>query len=372
MSDNLDIDITTSTDESPSHESVLETNASELMDDLFAQLDQQFTENSPAATENTSALSTKVRTSQSLRRLTESTELEVSYAPMEAAIESRQEPDPDWQLSLDETIGIGNPQDSKFSQRLFICVTLTAVGAGLVWVGSQINPHPAAAPVVAAVPTTTIKANQSDVQFAEKMTKSLQKIGEQKIAKPLPPTTVASAALAPKAAPKTAAPKTTKGLPKISLAQAAAPKLPKKLPTNVSTARIPAKREPLPKPLPVKPTPQKAQSTPPQPSTAPLTNELPKVQAEVQPNDDPAIPTTVAVAKPAPLTAVSKTSQTLVGVMELGDQSVALVANNGATRRVRVGEILNESGWILKAVENGQAIIQRRGQVRALDPEQRF
>jgi hypothetical protein len=344
MSDNSGIDLTVSADQSFSSDAILKTSASELMDDLFAQLDQKLKEEgvSPPAT-SSSSLSTLVRARQALSVLGESSDLEVSYTPLKATLAPRQTPD--WQLSLDETIGIGNPQDSKFNQRLFVCIALTSVGAALMWIGTQLVPRSVTAPVVAEATAPSLAANPADQQFAVSMAQSLQQIESKK---PSPTKKVTAPQLPP---PSKVSSKPV--LPKISSVQAAAPKLPATIPASVTPARIPAKREPLR----VKQAPQVAASQ----------AGLPKVQAGA-----PAVTQTVAVAKPAPLTDVSKASQTLVGVMELGEQSVALVANNGATRRVEIGEVLNDSGWILAAVENGQAIIKRGGQIRALDPDQKF
>ncbi|MGF1601939.1 MAG: hypothetical protein ACFCU8_07940 [Thermosynechococcaceae cyanobacterium] len=343
----------------PSHDPVLDSNASELIDHLFAQLDQQLQSGSPAATDKAAMPSSDLRSTQALgSSLTDSTDLEVSYKPIENAIEPRHS-DP-WQSTLDEDISIGNPQDSKFSQRLFFCLAFTSIGALLLWVGGQFQSRQTA-PVVAAVPVTatTVQASSSNIQFADKLTKTLQKTSD-KAAPPASPVAV------PPASPALQTAAVKPGLATLSTTQASAPTLSANVRATVTPARLPVNREPLPKRLAVKPIAQAA---------VPQTSALPKVL----PNANPAIasqaaPQTLAVkpAKPAPLTTISKASQTLVGIMELGDQSVALVANNGATRQVKIGEVLNDSGWILMAVENGQAIIQRGGQVRALDPKQKF
>ncbi|PZD73001.1 hypothetical protein C1752_02733 [Acaryochloris thomasi RCC1774] len=346
MSDNFGLDVTVSTEPSLSNDAILETSASELMDELFAQLDNKLRDGETSGQKTSSSLSTRVRPRQALSVL-ESSDLEVSYTPIEAALTPRQIPE--WQLSLDETIGIGNPQDSKFNQRLFVCIALTSVGAALVWIGTQLAPRPVTAPIIAEATTQSLPINSADVQFAASMTQSLQKIDSKK---PTLPTAVPPVQAPTPQTPSKALNKPT--LPTISSVQAAAPKLPATIPASVTPARIPAKQEPLP----VKSAPQAASAT----------TELPQVQPEAQPSATQ----TVAVAKPAPLTDVSKAAQTLVGVLEFGDQSVALVENNGATRRVEIGEILNDSGWVLAAVENGQAIIKRSGQVRALDPDQKF
>jgi hypothetical protein len=168
MSDNSGIDLTVSTDQSFSSDAILKTSASELMDDLFAQLDQKLKEGASPPVTASSSLSTLVRARQALSVLGESSDLEVSYTPLEATLAPRQTPD--WQLSLDETIGIGNPQDSKFNQRLFVCIALTSIGAALVWIGTQLVPRSVTAPVVAEATAPSLAANPADRQFAASMT----------------------------------------------------------------------------------------------------------------------------------------------------------------------------------------------------------
>jgi Tfp pilus assembly protein PilP len=335
-----------------SYDAGLDSSASELIDHLFAQLDQQLQSDRASTAEGAAMPSADFHSTQALgSTLTECTDLEVSYTPIDNSIEPR---DP-WQSSFDEDISIGNPQDSKFSQRLFFCLAFTSMGALLLWVVSQVHSRPAV-PVVAAVSTArpSIQASSSDIQFASKVTKTLQQVNEKE--KSTPPQVAV-----PKSPPALQPAPIKPGLSTLSAAQASVPKLPVR--ATVIPARIPVKKEPLPKLLSVKPVGQVT------PSSAAA---LPKVLPNVKPASAPQIAPQTIAAKPTPLTTVSKASQTLVGVMELGDQSVALVANNGATRQVKIGEVLNESGWILVAVENGQAVIRRGGEVRALDPKQKF
>ncbi|MGB7415740.1 MAG: hypothetical protein WA902_16155, partial [Thermosynechococcaceae cyanobacterium] len=279
MSQKFDMDTTS---RNPSHKMVLDSNASELIDHLFAQLDQQLQSGSPAATDKIAMPSADLRSTQALgSSLTESTDLEVSYTPINNAIEPRHS-DP-WQSSLDEDISIGNPQDSKFSQRLFFCLAFTSIGALLLWVGGQFQSRQMA-PVVAAVPAAAaVQASPSDLQFADKLTKTLQETSDP-AAPPSSPVAVPPAASVPQTAIKP-------GLTTLSTAQASAPNLSANVRATVTPARVPVNKVPLPKLLAVKPIAQSAAQT-----------ALPNVL----PNTKPAIasqtaPQTLAV-KPAPLT----------------------------------------------------------------------
>lgn len=63
---------------------------------------------------------------------------------------------------------------------------------------------------------------------------------------------------------------------------------------------------------------------------------------------------------------------TLVGVLDLGENSAALIEIKGVTQRFRPGESINASGWTLVEVSNNQAIIRRNGEVRSVFIGQTF
>ncbi|MBD0385913.1 MAG: hypothetical protein ICV54_05095 [Nostoc sp. C3-bin3] len=107
--------------------------------------------------------------------------------------------------------------------------------------------------------------------------------------------------------------------------------------------------------------------------TAPITvrqtpNPLPALpvvplRAALAPEPEPTItheqvypPTAIAVAP----------SNTLEGLLELGDKSAALFKIEGVTRRVNMGESIGSSGWTLVDVSNGEAVIRRNGEVRSI------
>ena len=64
--------------------------------------------------------------------------------------------------------------------------------------------------------------------------------------------------------------------------------------------------------------------------------------------------------------------RTLIGILELGENSAALFEINGNTQRVSVGETIGGSGWTLVKVENQQAIVRRNGVVQSLYVGGRF
>ena len=62
----------------------------------------------------------------------------------------------------------------------------------------------------------------------------------------------------------------------------------------------------------------------------------------------------------------------LVGLLELGDRSVALFSIDGVTRRVAIGEAVGGSGWVLAEVESQEAKIKKDGKVKSLFIGQKF
>ena len=63
---------------------------------------------------------------------------------------------------------------------------------------------------------------------------------------------------------------------------------------------------------------------------------------------------------------------TLLGIVELGDKSAALVKVNGVTKRIWVGEKLDNNGWILDSVANQKAKIINQGTVRYISVGEKF
>ena len=80
---------------------------------------------------------------------------------------------------------------------------------------------------------------------------------------------------------------------------------------------------------------------------------------------------TAPVKQPIPLS-VPGVARTLVGVVEMGDQSAILVEINGVAQRFKLGESIGSSGWALVEVSKNQAIMRRNGEVRSVFIGQSF
>ncbi|MBN3873291.1 hypothetical protein [Nostoc sp. JL33] len=88
----------------------------------------------------------------------------------------------------------------------------------------------------------------------------------------------------------------------------------------------------------------------------------------------PSEPTiTQELVYPATAIAIAQApSDTLEGLLELGNKSAALFKIDGVTRRVNMGESIGSSGWTLVDVSNGEAVIRRNGEVRSIYAGQRL
>ncbi len=101
----------------------------------------------------------------------------------------------------------------------------------------------------------------------------------------------------------------------------------------------------------------------------------PLPQVPTGPQTAPAAPGFMASGTPLPPAggmANAGVVRSLVGVMQLGDRSAALIETNGIAQRIRVGESIGSSGWTLVDVSKDQAVIRRNGEVRSIFIGQTF
>ncbi|MEH1968645.1 hypothetical protein [Nostoc sp.] len=87
------------------------------------------------------------------------------------------------------------------------------------------------------------------------------------------------------------------------------------------------------------------------------------LRAALAPESEP----TITQEQVYPPTAIAEApSNTLEGLLELGNKSAALFKVDGVTRRINMGESIGSSGWTLVDVSNGEAVIRRNGEVRSI------
>lgn len=153
--------------------------------------------------------------------------------------------------------------------------------------------------------------------------------------------------------------------PPVGETTAVAPK-PGAAPANTQSANA-ANPAPAPAPSP------KPEAEAPQPAPAaiqPPVASVPKPEAAPPLPDRPAETVASAQTETAP-TAGPTSSQsgavhTLVGIIEVGERSVALFEIDGASRRINIGESIGSSGWTLGEIKNKEAVIRRNGEVRSI------
>ncbi len=114
----------------------------------------------------------------------------------------------------------------------------------------------------------------------------------------------------------------------------------------------------------ISPTP----APPPLPDVAKIPTPPPLLEPTPLPQASPPAETSVvatSVSKPA-------IKHTLIGILELGDKSAALFNINGMTKRIWLGEEINNSGWILESVDQQRAKINYQGKIRSLSVGETF
>jgi hypothetical protein len=136
--------------------------------------------------------------------------------------------------------------------------------------------------------------------------------------------------------------------------------------------------------LPTVAVPEKLKPVPTPRSVPRSATGLERIFPSIPPLPMPSAATTVTPTTPAPNTssapvakapespAVPVVKRTLVGLLELGDRSAALVEINGVVQRFRVGESVSSSGWALVEVSKNQVLIRRNGEVRSVFIGQNF
>jgi hypothetical protein len=120
-------------------------------------------------------------------------------------------------------------------------------------------------------------------------------------------------------------------------------------------------------------TPSPYPATPTQPALLPPVAQI-EPPPPPQPLPPPPPPTTPVVT-PTPIAATSTNTlhdYVLIGILELGEQSVALFKVDGTTKKIGLGETIEDTGWILKSVSNQQATISFQGKNRSLSIGEKF
>ena len=259
--------------------------------------------------------------------------------------------------------------EGGYFDRLLWGAALAAVGAsGVLWlVSKDILKLPFLPPAPTPVASQPSSRNPAEAKFVDYMQRSLTAIDKRPAGSPtalqsgnrLP--APGGVALAPTQAPSTV------------LERVYIPVFPPQNSVVQISPGLLAPRSPVsPVPRPSVSASAKASSSNPTSSarseaTAPEPARAERSSAPAEERSTPAEAPSVASSGNS-----AASGRTLVGILELGENSAALFEINGDTQRVSVGETIGGSGWTLVKVENQQAIVRRNGVVQSLYVGGRF
>jgi hypothetical protein len=107
---------------------------------------------------------------------------------------------------------------------------------------------------------------------------------------------------------------------------------------------------------------------------APSPLALPPVTAnnsvDVSNSTTTAKPNTVAASRP--VAAAPAPSYTLIGILDLGDRSTAMIDINGSVQSIGLGKAINNTGWILSRVSQQEIILKRGKETKTIFVGQKF
>ncbi|NJM76310.1 MAG: hypothetical protein HC852_11605 [Acaryochloridaceae cyanobacterium RU_4_10] len=350
-----------------SSSALVEDHASQLIDELFQGLEDELDGLGKQPSTSTDRHGSLASNSLLLRLQPSDPEIEetgllVPYIKMEdATLESFYNTD-----LTSPPPSTSDPSNDGFGQGILLgmaCFSL--IGSIGLWLFTQVKQPVAPSVAAQPIPQVSTPANPADVAFATESEQTLQAL--ENSPPPLAVTSVATAATA--ALPSI----TANPAPAAAIAPSVA--LPAKKTVSVAVKNPPSappsayvrkiESAPLPSLQPL------ALSTVPDPKS-PASKVI---QAPVA-----AIPTTVPNLAPQALPMgrqakagkAAKAGVTVQGILDLGDKSAILIARNGSTQNIHPGETLDSTGWVFVRVENGQAIVQRGNEVRAVSGGEEF
>jgi len=305
--------------------SVVETNARQLMDELFAELEQDI---------NHGELKELARPVQAALQPLAEPEIASEWVPLAHSSLSNQ----DSPTSSAERVEPLPRFRHIFKNQAVLAVAATSALATLfIGLGIWIQSSRVLAPTVATSQSANpLQPDTAELEFATYLQRSLEVIERTALPQPAIATlgtqqagTLPSAHLPPPHSPPGVATVTERVYIPVYQPQ----------PPQVVKKDVVTKKDVI-----TKKVPQLAKAPPPLPKVATIT-------------------TAPVVVTP---------TQTLIGVLELGDRSTALINTNGVPRRVQVGEELGSGGWFLLKVADQKAIIQRKGELRSIYVGQKF
>ncbi len=329
-----------------SYTDLVEDHAAQLMDELFQDLDfghEPSKQHPPSASAHQAVPSAASQLALAVKTDELQDNLLIPYVEMDAILEPF--------YAVDPAPASVSKNDPAFRSSLLLGLAWGSfLGSVGLWSFTQFNPSlRSPATVQAAVPISAA-AQPQDIAFATELSQTLQS------AENSPPSP--SLSLIP-----------TAPLPPISSISQAIAAVPVALP---SITALPSKSVGIGRKIPYTAA---VKAKPPQTvALATLSNRLPVLrgdQTQASAFMPPNLPPSLA-PQTLPMGRQAKAGVTVQGILDLGAKSAMLISRNGSTQNVRPGEVLDATGWVFMRVENGQAILQRGNETRAVSGGEQF
>ena len=85
----------------------------------------------------------------------------------------------------------------------------------------------------------------------------------------------------------------------------------------------------------------------------------------------PSLPPSLA-PQSMPMGRQAKSGVTVNAILDLGPKSAIMISRNGSAQNLFMGQVLDSTGWVFVRVEKGQAILQRGNETRAVRDGEQF
>lgn len=325
------------------YSALVEDHASQLMDELFQELDakSEGLEQTPSVAASSSAMTPSAAGQLALAVKMDELEdnLLIPYVEMDAILEPFYGAEPVPADPLEKRRG------TYFGLAAAWGVFL---GSASLLAFTQFNAFTRSpATVQAAVPAIAV-AQPQDIAFATELSESLKSI---ETVQPSPPP--AAVAALPTISPPALRTETVSvaALPPITVPPLKAGGIEQKAKPSVGVKR------------------QSPQTI----ALSTLSPRLPVLTGNLAPTAfvPPSLPSN-PVPQAMPMENQAKSGVTVQGILDLGPKSAMLISRNGSTQNIRPGEVLDATGWVFVRVESGQAILQRGNETRTVSGGEQF
>lgn len=325
--------------EDRTYTSLVEDHAAQLMDELFQDLDPidgRLGQLPSATSSAASHLALAVKTDE----LQDS--LLIPYVEMDAILEPF--------YGVEPAAPADNAERSLGSYLWLAAAWGVFLGSASLLAFTQFNSFTRAPAMVQAAVPAIATAQPQDIAFATELSEALK---SAEAVQPLPPSAAVAALPSITPAPLRTEAVSMAALPSITAPPLKAVGADKKSKSSVSTKLQPPQTialSALSTRLPV------------------LTGNQPQTTtAFVPPNLPPSL-----APQSMPMGRQAKAGVTVNAILDLGPKSAIMISRNGSAQNLFMGQVLDSTGWVFVRVENGQAILQRGNETRAVRDGEQF